>query len=118
MLTKTLFAAAASLALGLAANAQAAPPRPPSDPEIVSEKVSLRDLDLNHQAGAATALSRIRGAARRVCGGEPSRWAMTAVALYRGCRRDAVDRAVATLDHPLVTALNARRPSGVIMAHR
>ena len=114
MLTKTLCAAA--LALGLAANAQAAPARP--DPEIVSEKVSLADLDLNHRAGAATALNRIRGAARRVCGGEPSRWAMTAVALYQGCRRDAVDRAVATLDHPQVTALNTRRPTSTMVAHR
>lgn len=118
MLTKTLFAAAAALALGLAAEAQAAPPRPLPDPEIVSEKVSLADLDLNRQAGAAMALSRIRGAARRVCGGEPSRWAMNAVMLYRECRRDAADRAVARLDHPLVTALNARKPAGVIMAHR
>ena len=116
MLTKTLFAAA--LALGLAASAQAAPRHAASEPEIVSERVSLADLDLNRQAGAAAALSRIRGAARRVCGDEPSRWATTAVALYHGCRRDAVDRAVATLDHPLVTALNARTPSGVILAHR
>jgi len=115
MWTKTLVAAAA-LALAVTAEAQAAPPKP--DPEIVSETVSLRDLDLNHQAGAAAALTRIRGAARRVCGGEPSRWAMTAASLYRTCRRDAVDRAVATLDQPLVTALNTRRPPTTLVARR
>ena len=118
MLTRTLFAAAAALALGLAATAQAAPPKPFFEPEIVSEKVTLADLDLNHHAGAATALSRIRNAARRVCGGEPSRWAMNEASLYRTCRRDAVDRAVSTLDHPLVAALNTRAPARTMVAHR
>ena len=116
MLTKTLLAAA--LALGLAANAQAAPPSTPDAGDTVSVRVPLSDLNLNHEPGARMALYRIRRAAGYVCGGDPGSPLLKLSALYRACQRDSADRAVATLDHPLVTALNDRAPRSTVVAHR
>lgn len=113
MLTKTLFAAV--FVLGLAADAQAAP-RDARD--IVSVRVPLNDLNLNHEPGARMALYRIRKAAGYVCGGDPGSPLLKQSALYRACQRDSIDRAVATLDHPLVTALNTRAPPSTMVAHR
>lgn len=117
MSPKTLFAAAAALALSLAASAQAAPPASRFDPDIVSVRVPLIDLNLNHEAGARTALQRIRNAARQVCG-DPSPSLLHQSARYRDCQRDAVDRAVATLGIPTVTAVNARGTGQVQVAGR
>jgi UrcA family protein len=116
MLTKTLFAAV--FALGLAANAQAAPPTAPYAGDTVSVRVSLTDLNLDHEPGARMALYRIRKAAGYVCGGDPGSPLLKLSALYRACQRDSVDRAVATLDQPRVTALNERGATNTMVAHR
>jgi UrcA family protein len=64
--------------------------------------VSYGDLDLRSNAGAATLYSRIRSAAREVC--EPLDEVM--IKLLRAtydCRTDAVARAVAKVDSPVLT---------------
>jgi UrcA family protein len=112
MFTKTTFTALAALAaLGLAASAHAAPAMgPSSDPDARSAKVFTADLDLGGEAGAKAALTRIHNAARNVCADELNPLA---------CRKDTLDRAVASLGAPLVTALNAGRGQrGTILASR
>ena len=118
MLTKTLFAAAASLALGLAASAHAGPRAASSDSETISVRVSLIDLNLDREAGAKVALRRIRNAAAIVCGGDLSPSLRNLSSPYQACQRDAIDRAVATLAVPTVSALNARRTAKVQVARR
>jgi UrcA family protein len=66
-------------------------------------RVSFADLDLSGPEGAYTLLGRIRGAARQVCGPQPT----TPVDLrddadYRGCVQDAVVRAVDDVGAPAV----------------
>lgn len=118
MSRKTLFAAlAATAALGVCTAANAGPQALPSDPDIISVKVSLADLNLSHEPGARIALRRIRNAAREICGVEPGPPLIRESELYRACQRSAVDRAVARLDVPTVTALNAR-PTRVQVAGR
>ncbi|MGH6963911.1 MAG: UrcA family protein [Phenylobacterium sp.] len=112
MLTKTLLAGA--LAFGLAAGAQAEP----YAGDTVSVRVPLNDLNLNHEPGARMALYRIRKAAGYVCGGDPGSPLLKLSALYRACQQDSIDRAVATLDHPMVTALSERRAGSTMVAHR
>jgi len=100
MSTKTRFATLVGLAaLGFAAGADAGPAMSPtSDRDAVSVKVSFADLDASGEAGAKALLKRIQNAARDICGSELNPFA---------CRSDTVDRAVASLGNPAVTALKA-----------
>jgi|KBSMisStandDraft_5_1062788.scaffolds.fasta_scaffold3210609_1 UrcA family protein len=108
MSRKILFATlAATAALSLCTAASAGPQAQPYDPDTVSVKVSLADLNLNNEPGARIALRRIRNAAREVCGVAPSHPLMKESELYWACQRGATDRAVARLDVPTVSALNA-----------
>jgi UrcA family protein len=107
MSRKTLIAALAATALGVCTAAVAAPLGQPYDPDTVAVKVSLADLNLNHEPGAQIALRRIYSAAHEVCGAEPTPSALREANLYRTCLKTTADRAVATLDSPLVTAANA-----------
>jgi UrcA family protein len=111
MFTKTTLTTLAALAaLGFAASAHAAPAMsPPSGPGAISVQVSIADLNLGGGAGAKAALRRIRNAARDVCVDELNPLA---------CMKDTIDRAVAALDNPIVTALNTGRgrPATVLAA--
>jgi len=100
----TLTALAAFAALGLAASAHAAGSS--NDPDAVSVKVSIGDLNLGSTIGAKTALQRIRHAAKDICGEAPDPRAIEMGRQYAGCMDDTVNRAVASLDNPTVTALN------------
>lgn len=105
------------LTLGLAAGAQAAPPAF-SSTETVSVKVPLADLNLRRTPGARIALQRISSAARDICG-NPANLRLDSAARSRACSRETVDRAVVTLDNPIVTALNAQRTApATLMASR
>jgi len=102
MFAKTLLttALAAAAVLGTAATALAAP----SEPETASRTVHLGDLNLSGPDGAGIALRRIQVAAASVCGGAPDPRLLDRAAPYRACVHGAVDRAVAFLDRPIVTA--------------
>jgi UrcA family protein len=74
-------------------------------PDGDSVSVSMRDLDLNHDAGAQVALQRIRAAAHEVCGIAPQITDLTRDSLYRSCVNEAIERSVQTLGAAKVTAL-------------
>jgi UrcA family protein len=69
--------------------------------------VSLAGLDLHSERGAKLALSRIRQAAKDVCGVPVDMGPVWASARPNTCVIAVVNRAVVTLDNPVVTALNA-----------
>lgn len=106
MFAKTCFAAlAAAATLGSALSAHAAPAvAAATDQDGVSKAVFVGDLDLSSRAGARAAISRIRAAAVAVCGDSPDPRFLERAAPYHACLRTAVDRAVASLDSPIVTA--------------
>lgn len=104
MTSKTLLTTLAALtSLGLAASALAASP----DPDTVSVKVSIGDLNLASQVGAAVALQRIHNAATSICGPAPYGPDLQRTGDYQACMDAVVDHAVSTLGAPLVTALRA-----------
>jgi UrcA family protein len=67
--------------------------------------VSYSDLNLAHEDGARTLLTRLDHAATHVCGGRPSIADLHARSSYEACRKAAMDRAVATVHAPLVASL-------------
>ena len=85
---------AAALSLASAAGAQAQ-----------SVKVSLVGLNVNTAAGARVALTRIRNAARELCGDDWSYREIEAGASWDACFNGAVDRAVAKVNRPMLTSL-------------
>ena len=97
--------ACAALTLGGAA---AAAPTDPTDRVDVIVKTS--DVDLRTPDGAKLMALRIRNAAAEACG----RQAFPVTVLFSDgfirCREDAIDRAVATLNAPLVADALGRAP--------
>jgi UrcA family protein len=94
-----------------ASTAQAAVAQRPAD-RLVETTISYADLNLSNAAGRATLDSRIKGAARFVCG------AATAATVaehnhIRDCRANAVASANAQLEQQL-----ARRGAGAVLAAR
>jgi UrcA family protein len=77
-----------------------------ADSDTVSVKVSVADLDLGSQAGAAVALRRINNAAKIVCGDEPPIRDMDRGGDYHTCMTTTVGRTVDSLGNPIVSALN------------
>lgn len=78
--------------------------------------VRLGDLNVASEAGAQSALRRIRLAADRFCGGHGER-AIRVQMAADACRTEMVDKAVIQLDAPSVTALH-RGESSIRLAHR
>ncbi|MDE2181927.1 MAG: UrcA family protein [Alphaproteobacteria bacterium] len=70
--------------------------------------VSYADLDLSHPAGAAALLERLQAASQAVCGGMPNIRDLAAMARFKACRRQAMDRAVASVPAPLVAEIYGR----------
>jgi len=78
--------------------------------EANSIAVQRADLNLQSEAGAETMLNRLNHAARRACGvSSTARLDLETFNNNRACMADAVQRAVDSLDAPLVTALHAER---------
>jgi len=76
--------------------------------EEVAVRVPISDLNIDGRAGAQVALVRMNEAARQICSNTATdlrRLSMTAQ--RQACAKQAVDLAVAALDSPIVTALNA-----------
>ena len=83
--------------------------------EKVTVTVHYSDADLRNPAGAMRLAERIRLAARRVCGGDDP---VVAVGVrFPACQHRAIDRALATIDAPLLAdALG--RPGNPALATR
>jgi UrcA family protein len=79
-------------------------------------KVRYADLDLTTAAGAKVMLGRIRMAAKEACGWAPPNNDLAAQPIFRQCVGGATSRAVATLDSPLVTAMNTPEVTPARMA--
>ncbi len=95
-------AAAALLASGAPALAKTGVPDAGSPVSVV---VPLRDLNLDTQAGAETALRRIAAATRETCGDlSASNLPLAERAMIRRCRKAAIESAVAVLNQPSVSA--------------
>jgi UrcA family protein len=112
MFAKTAFASLTALAaLGFAASTRAAPVADQtSDPAAMSISVGIADLNLSSPDGAKVVLHRIHAAARTICGDEPDIRFTERFAIYQSCLKSTVDRTVASLDSPLVTAMNGGQP--------
>ncbi|MEJ0067284.1 MAG: UrcA family protein [Caulobacteraceae bacterium] len=90
-----------------------------SDPDAMSVAVSVADLNLDNRAGAKTALQRIHAAAKAVCGQEPDIGAIERLSMYDSCIRTSTQRAVASLDSPVATAMNGgAQTSAIVVANR
>lgn len=81
-----------------------------------SMAVRLGDLNLASEAGAQSALRRIRLAADRFCGGHGDR-SIRVQAVVGACRAEMVEKAVVQLDAPSVTAAH-RGESAIRLARR
>jgi UrcA family protein len=104
------------VALACAVAAYAAPVSVASlDPAVMSVTVSVADLKLDSRADARTALHRIHAAARTVCGQEPDIGAIERISLYDACIRTSTERAVASLDSPVATAMNGGGQSAAMV---
>ena len=103
---KPLIVAGFSAALLLAAPAFAQPAN--NDAQANAVPVSYADLDLTQEADAQMLLRRLRHAASAACESQvaASGNARLARAIDR-CRSDALEYAVARLDHPELTRLHA-----------
>jgi UrcA family protein len=73
--------------------------------ERTSTRVAYGDLDLSTRAGATTLLKRMKAATRQVCGAKPAPKEIAAMLRHQACAQEAMSRAVAAIDSPLVTAL-------------
>lgn len=105
MLTKTLASALIAIsALGFIAGSAHAGPA--ADPDALTMKVSVTGIDVRTEAGAQVALQRIKAAARFVCGDDASLHDVDAYQHQRACMKTTVDRAVTTLNSPLVASLS------------
>ncbi|MEJ0063990.1 MAG: UrcA family protein [Caulobacteraceae bacterium] len=105
-------------ALGCAAAVHAAPvAAASSDPAAMSVPVLVADLNLADRDGAKTALQRIRTAATAICGEAPDARLLERASLHRACIKSSTDRAVASLDSPIVTALNGGQSTAMMVAN-
>ncbi|MBV8593874.1 MAG: UrcA family protein, partial [Caulobacteraceae bacterium] len=71
-----------------------------------SVTIGYTDLDLASEAGGHAMLHRIHNAARTACGPEPSE-PLEHRFSYEPCVAKTVNKAVARLGNPIVTALNS-----------
>jgi UrcA family protein len=101
-------------ALVCAAPAFAEPLKVSDADEKVSVVVHYSDADLHSISGAARMAARIRSAARQVCGGDDP--VMTLSNSFPACEHRAVDRALASLDAPLVADALGRAPRSAVAA--
>ena len=106
---KSLFTSGCIAVFTAAAVASTASADPASQ---VSRVVQIGDLNLHTQDGAKVAARRIHIAADYVCGGDSVLWRQGAD--FFSCRNGAIDRALASLQAPLVSAaLGRSTPTGM-----
>jgi UrcA family protein len=98
---------AAALALAFAASGAASA-------QDGTMRVRVGDLNVQSDAGAQAAFSRIRAASAKFCGGEGS-LDLAIKAAQRTCVDSMSSKAVDSLNAPKVSALSGRRP-GIVLA--
>jgi len=88
----------------------AAQATPSAEKKLVrTVRVAYADLDLTRQSDVQLLLGRIENAAYRACGGDPRRHPSYGViprrteAVFKECRKDAIARAVGTIDAPVLS---------------
>jgi UrcA family protein len=103
---KLIRSALAGLAIAcVAASAQAAGPvRPGKAPNTIV--VDYSDLDLTDAGGTKTLYARLRYAAERACGGEPTTREFWARQIYGQCFEQALNDAVLDIDDATLRALH------------
>ena len=94
-----VFASGVSLLLGTPALAQAPSEKP------LTVVVRFSDLDLTHEEGARVLLRRLQNAARVVCSPAADAKDLKRISLYESCLKESMDRAVADVHVPLLSAL-------------
>ncbi len=104
-----------SVALAAVTLAAAAPVAAQSLDDAVSISVRYGDLDISRPAGAEIMLRRIDKAAVQVCGGKPDQRLLDQRAAFEKCRASTIDRSVAALDAPTVSAAAGRSSRMVAM---
>lgn len=79
-----------------------------SDMKGRSEKVDYTDLNVDKESGAETLYRRLQHASKRVCGVESFKTAggIRELAEQRRCYHDALDKAVAKINNPLLTRIH------------
>jgi UrcA family protein len=102
------FLGAAVSVLSLAGTAAYADTTPLNKSHLV---VGYKDLDLDQPRDVARLFGRINSAADRVCGPRSFGGLPGKTAEYDSCFSDAIARAVARIDRPLVTAYFQQRGS-------
>jgi UrcA family protein len=75
-----------------------------ADEAVASRVVSFKDLNLNSPEGAAVLYGRIKRAAKEVCGTWDS-VDLSQLHAVQACISDAVSRAVAQVNNPMLTSL-------------
>lgn len=78
---------------------------PAAGSQVRSKTVSYSDLDLSKSAGLTSLLGRIRGAASDVCSPGAQTSNLKDSADYNKCVSNAVNRAVAKVNNPGLTAM-------------
>jgi len=104
-----------SLAVAAATLAGAAPVAAQSFADTVSVSVRYGDLDISRSAGAEILLRRIDKAAVQICGGKPDQRLLGERQAFEKCRATTIDRSVAALNAPMVTAAAGRSNATVAM---
>ena len=117
-MTHSIITGALSAFVLAASAVTAAPASAASLDEPVTITVSYRDLDISHPAGATVLLHRLEAAATKTCGGKPDVRVLEEVAAFDKCRDAAINRAVAAIDAPLLTAAANRSQPTVRVAGR
>jgi UrcA family protein len=87
--------------------ASAASADPKRSDQVCSAVVGFGELDLSKPAGADALYKRIRTAAATVCNVNQSRESER-IARSRACFKNAVDNAVAQVNHPRLSSLHER----------
>jgi UrcA family protein len=113
----SVFGACIMATAGLAIAGSAAA-QPDNNDGSISIHVSYADLNLRSTDGAREMLSRIEGAATKVCGQEPEVQQLEERSLFKSCKAYAVGKAVRDLDAPMVTAMAGRESGTLRLAGR
>lgn len=97
----SLFAASFAIAAAFAMPAVA-----DTDPatKTISVRVVYADLDLSNPAGVQTLASRLSAALDTACGGPAERVSLRKQRAIKLCRAEALEKAVTTINSPLLTA--------------
>ena len=102
---------AAAMFLGNASFAEAQPV--PAGKQMA---VNYADLNISRPTGAEVLITRMRAAAAQACGPAPDIRDLVMSQIYRQCIAESVDRAVASVNSPMVTEVYSGKSTQVAAA--